>query len=93
MDVVYVSCHETAKGLAIISSLQNYVYVFKASTGISVLILNAFLSMESEGASAYAKTRQNVFYSLIQSMDVSKRGSKWHIIETAIDFFLFFFHF
>ena len=29
----------------------------KASTGISVLILNAFSSMEGEGVSAYAKTR------------------------------------
>ena len=76
-----VSCHETAK-----VSLQNYVCVRK-----SVLIPNAFSSMESEGVSAYAKTRQNLLYSLIQSMDVSKRGSKWHIIETAaIDFFFLF---
>ena len=26
---VHVSCHETAKGLAIISSLQNYVHVYE----------------------------------------------------------------
>ena len=51
----------------------------RATTGISVLILNAFSSMESEGVSAYAKTRQNLLYSLLQSMNVSKRGSKWHI--------------
>ena len=43
---------------------------------ISVLIFNAFLSIESEGVSAYTKSRQNLLYSLIQSMDVSKRGSK-----------------
>ena len=41
----------------------------RVSTGISVLILNAFLSMEGEGVSAYVKTRQNLLYSLIQSMD------------------------
>ena len=51
----------------------------RATTGISVLILNTFSSMESEGVSAYAKTRQNLLYSLLQSMDVSKRGYKWHI--------------
>ena len=44
--------------------------------GISVLIFNAFSSMESEGVSAYTKSRQNLLYSLIQSMDVSKSGSK-----------------
>ena len=43
---------------------------------ISVLIFNAFSSIESEGVSAYTKSRQNLLYSLIQSMDVSKRGSK-----------------
>ena len=43
---------------------------------ISVLIFNAFSSMESEGVSAYTKSRQNLLYSLIQSMDVSKRGSR-----------------
>ena len=51
----------------------------RATTGISVLILNAFSSMESEGVSAYAKTRQNLIYSLLQSLNVLKRGSKWHI--------------
>ena len=44
--------------------------------GISVLIFNAFSSMESEGVSAYTKSRQNLLYSLILSMDVWKRGSK-----------------
>ena len=42
----------------------------RATTGISVLILYAFSSMESEGVSAYAKTRQKLLYSLLQSMDV-----------------------
>ena len=43
---------------------------------ISVLIFNTFSSIENEGVSAYTKSRQNLLYSLIQSMDVSKRGSK-----------------
>ena len=42
-------------------------------------ILHAFSSLESEGVSAYAMTRQNLLYSLIQSMDVSQRGSMWYI--------------
>ena len=68
----------------------------RATTGISVLILNAFSSMESEGVSAYAKTRQNLIYSLLQSLNVLKRGSKWHI-QHALHWdshrflFLFFF--
>ena len=56
--------------------------------GISVLIFNAFSSMESEGVSAYTKSRQNLLYKVW----MSRREDPSDIfnmlfIETAIDFF------
>ena len=65
---------------------------------ISVLIFNAFSSIESEGVSAYTKFRQNLLYSLIQSMEIRIEDPSdifnMLFIETAIDFFfLFFFHY
>ena len=67
----------------------------RASTGISVLILNAFSSMVSECVSAYAKTPQNLIYSLtLYTIWMSRREDPSDIfnmllIGTAIDFFSF----
>ena len=63
-------------GLSISSSPQHYV---RGPVQGFFFILHAFSSLESEGVSAYAKTRQNLLYSLIQSIDVSQRGSMWYI--------------
>ena len=89
---VHVSCHETAKGLAIISSLQNYVYVYEGHYRDFGTYTFKFSSMESEGVSTYAKTRQNQttsFYKVWMSRREDPSGifNKF-LIETAIDFFL-----
>ena len=52
----------------------------RASTGISVLILNKFSSMEGEGVSAYAKARLNYIIVL------NKNGHGRNIILKFADF-------
>ena len=63
----------------------------RTTTGISVLILNAISSMESEGVSAYVKTPQ-IFSIPFYKVWMSRREDPSGIfimlfIETDIDFF------
>ena len=92
---VHASCHETAKGLAISSSPQNYVR--GPVQGFGFLYLTHFWAWKAK-ACRHMRWLVRTFSTPLYKVWMSRREDPCDIfnmlfIETAIHFFLFYYHY